>query len=116
MCLINNCLNQSITSDGFCEKHKNFTVTDYDVINNYIKNTIEKINPINTRTKLNSFIRLNRYLMYRVEFIKSKNLLDSMILKLELLYNKMLTTVLWDEEIDEKLINLHIDLCYLQDS
>ena len=116
MCKINNCFNQSITSDGYCEKHKNFTVTDHDVINDYIKNTIEKISPIDTKSKLNSFLRLNRYLMHRIDFIKSSNLLNSMILKLESLYNKIITTLLWDEETEEKLINLHLDLCYLQDS
>tara|TARA_B100000768_G_C11271289_1_gene373604 strand:+ start:821 stop:1171 length:351 start_codon:yes stop_codon:yes gene_type:complete len=116
MCKIYNCFNESLTSDGYCLKHKNFTLTDYKVINDYIKKTIEKINPIDTKSRLKSFLRLNKYLMHRIDYIKSTNLINTMILKLESLYNKISVTLLCDEEMEEKLINLHINLCYLQDS
>lgn len=116
MCKINKCNNINFTMDGYCENHKNYTMTDFNIIKNHIKNRIIKINPIDSKEKLNLFLRLIKYLLYRKPFLeKNIGLLYSMTSKMEYLYLALYNTFIYDANLENKLVNLYIEVNNVMD-
>tara|TARA_B110000908_G_C10211427_1_gene430462 strand:+ start:642 stop:971 length:330 start_codon:yes stop_codon:yes gene_type:complete len=102
--------------DGYCENHKNYTMTDFNIIKNHIKNRIIKINPIDSKEKLNLFLRLIKYLLYRKPFLeKNIGLLYSMTSKMEYLYLALYNTFIYDANLENKLVNLYIEVNNVMD-
>lgn len=116
MCIINNCSNTNITSDNYCNIHKNFTTNDYNIIYDYIKLKIEEINPIDNNIKLNKLLRLIKYILYRKMFLREHiGLLNVIIKKIEYFYDNILYTILYNKKTEDRLIDLYIKLNFILD-
>ena len=68
MCKIDNCFNESLTSDGYCLKHKNFTLTDYKVINDYVARHRDQTMQVVT-------LKWENNLQYTMQYHKIKNII-----------------------------------------
>ena len=114
--MINNCSNPNITSDNYCNIHKNFTMNDYYIICDYIKLKIEEINPIDNNIKLNKLLRLIKYILYRKDFLREHfKLLNAIIKKIEYFYDNILYTILYNKKTEDKLIDLYIKMNLILD-
>ena len=116
MCKLNNCDKVEFTSDGYCIDHKNFTITDFQVIYNFIKNRIEELNPITSKNRLKKFIRLVKYLLYREEFLsENEGVLHVIANKIDYFFIKFNNTNLLDKHLEDKIIELYIEINYMMD-
>ena len=69
-CQLKNCDSNSITQDGFCEKHGYYSLSDEKYIVNHIKNYLKMVEEAkNRKDKIDICLNLWFYLTYKKEFI-----------------------------------------------
>ena len=116
MCKITNCNKVEFTSDGYCIDHKNFTTTDFQIIYEFIRDSIDKLNPITSKKRLKKFIRLVKYLLYREDFLyENEGVLNVIANKIDYFFIKFNSTDVLDKELEDKIIELYIEINYMMD-
>lgn len=90
-CSISTCFNESITCDGYCNKHKYFTTKDNQYIINHVKFYFSKLNTLYVkRDRAKLLINLFNYLKYKKEFLLSNGKFLNVVLnKAEELSNEI---------------------------